>query len=288
MKQIIRSTTGALVAGMIAAGCATQPPASDVAAANTAISNAGQAVDHAAADPHVTKYASSELERATDSLQKAKTAWNDKHDLPATKHLAYVAQQRAATAQELANARVAENSVAVTAAKRDQAVAAAQRRAGPNATKPGLAGFASGAAKLPANARPTVDQLAATLKNHPQSKVVIEGHTDNTGDPGYNQTLAMKRAEAVRSALVSQGIDPSRISVRSLGEQNPVASNDTSAGRRENRRAQVIIGDMAATMTGSSGSAGATSSGQSEQGKQNKQGEQSKQSEQSEQSGERK
>jgi outer membrane protein OmpA-like peptidoglycan-associated protein len=279
MKRVIRSTTAALVAGMIAAGCATSPPASDVAAANTAISNAGQAVDHARADPHVTKYASSELERATDSLQKAKTAWNDKHDLEATKHYAYLAQQRAATAQELANTRVAENTVAVAAAKRDQAVAAAQqRRAGPNATKPGLAGFASGTAKLPANAMPTVDQLAARLKNNPEIKVVIEGHTDNVGDPGYNQTLAMKRAEAVRSALVHQGIDPSRITVRSLGEQNPVASNDTGAGRRENRRADVIIGDMGATMTGSSGAAGATSSGQSEQNKQNKQNKQSEQS----------
>jgi outer membrane protein OmpA-like peptidoglycan-associated protein len=285
MKLLIRSTTGALVAGVIAAGCATSPPASDVAAANTAISNAGQAVDRAEADPHVAKYASSELERATDSLQKAKTAWNDKHDLPATTHLAYLAQQRAATAQELANERAAENAVAVAAAKRDHAVAAAERRAGPNVTKPGLAGFASGAAKLPANARPMIDQLAASLKNNPETKVVIEGHTDDIGDPSYNQTLAMERAQAVRSALVRQGIDPSRITVRSLGEQNPVASNDSSAGRRENRRAEVIIGDMGATMTGSSGSTGATSSGQSEQSKQSKQ---NKQSQQSQQSGERK
>lgn len=287
MKRMFRSTTGALVAGLMAAGCATSPPASDVAAANTALSNAGQAVDHAAADPHVTKYASSELDRARDSLQQAQTAWNDKHDLDATKHLAYVAQQRAVTAQELANARVAEITVTVAAEKRDQAVAAAQqRRAAPTAAKPGeLTGFAFGAAKLPANAMPTVDQLASTLKNNPHSTVVIEGHTDNIGDPGYNQTLAMKRAEAVRSALVREGIDPSRITVRSLGEQNPVASNDTSAGRRENRRAQVIIGEPGATMMGSSGTAGATSSGQ---GDQNKQSNQNKQSQQNKQSGEHK
>lgn len=268
MKRIIRSTTCALVAGLMAAGCATSPPESDVAVANTAISNAGQAVDHASSDPHVAKYASSELERATNSLQQAKTAWNDKHDLPATKHFAYLAQQRAATAQELANARAAENTLAIASAKRDRAVAAAQGPAAPNATKPGLAGFASGAARLPANARPTIDQLAATLKNNPESKVVIEGHTDNIGDAGHNQTLAMERAQAVRDALVRQGIDPSRITVRSLGEQNPVASNDTSAGRRENRRAEVIFGGTGATVMGSSGSAGATSSGQSEQNKQ--------------------
>src|SRR5438874_11890176 len=101
MKYIIRSTTGALLAGMIAAGCSTAPSASEQEAANTALSNAGQTIDRAAADPHVTQYASSELERANDSLAKAKTAWNDKHDLTNTMQFAYLAQQRAATAEQL-------------------------------------------------------------------------------------------------------------------------------------------------------------------------------------------
>ena len=133
MNHIIRSTTGAIVAGMIVAGCSTSPPASEVAAAQAAIGNAGQAVDHAAADPHVAKYAASELERASDSLRKATAAWNDKHALPATTHFAYLAQQRAATAQELANQRAAEETLTVAAAERDQAlsVAAARREQAP-------------------------------------------------------------------------------------------------------------------------------------------------------------
>ena len=281
MNHIIRSTTGAIVAGMIVAGCSTSPPASEVAAAQTAIGNAGQAVDQAAADPRVAKYAPGELERASDSLRKATAAWNDKHDLPATTHLAYLAQQRAVTAQEFANQRASEEALTVAAAERDQAlsVAAARRaHAPPVASTTGatmeqgqqsLAGFSTGAAKLPANAMPKIDELATTLKNNPEQNVVIEGHTDNVGSPEYNQALAMKRAETVRDALVSRGIDPNRIAVRSVGEENPVANNDTGLGRWENRSAQVMVGGMDAGMVGSSQGAGAaTSSGQGEQGAQ--------------------
>src|SRR5690242_17059201 len=103
MKNIIRSTTGAFLISVMAAGCSTSPPASEASAADTALTNASQAIDHAAADPQVAKYASSELDRASESLQQAKAAWSKKHDLASTTHFAYMAQQRAATAQELAN-----------------------------------------------------------------------------------------------------------------------------------------------------------------------------------------
>lgn len=276
MNHIIRSTTGALVAGMIAAGCSTTPPASEVAAAQTAIGNAGQAVNQAAADPHVARYAPGELERANDSLQKATAAWNDKHNLPATTHLAYLAQRRAATAQELANQRAAEETFKVAAAERDQAVSVAaterSRKASASTEQAleSLAGFSTGTAKIPATAMPKIDALATALKNNPEQHVMIEGHTDNVGSPDYNDGLAMKRAEVVRKALVSRGIDPGRIALRSHGELNPLANNDTGLGRWENRSAQVIVGDTDAGMVGSSQGAGATtSSGQSEQNKQN-------------------
>jgi outer membrane protein OmpA-like peptidoglycan-associated protein len=297
MGHIIRSSTGALVAGMIAAGCASNPPASDVAAANTAISNAGQAIEHASADPHVAQYAPGELERASESLRKAKTAWNDKHDLKTTTHLAYLAQQRASTAQELANGRAAEQAVTVAAAQRDQAVSTvvAQRQAAPAPTatgeQQGLAGFAFGRARLPADAKPTIDELATTLKNNPDQMVVIEGHTDNVGPPEYNRMLAMQRAKAVRAALVREGVESGRITLQALGEQNPVASNDSPEGRKENRRAQVIIGGGGGGethMVGSSQGASATASGEGEQSgqsEQNAQGEQNTQGEQKVQNG---
>jgi outer membrane protein OmpA-like peptidoglycan-associated protein len=270
MKHIIRSTTGALAAAMIAAGCSTTPKASDVAAAESAIGTAGQAVDQASSDPHVAKYAPSELERASASLEQAKTAWSKKHDLKTTTHLAYIAQQRAATAQQLANERASEEVVRVAAVERDHAVqmAAARRPATPGTevAQEGLAGFASGKAKLPPNSARAINDLATTLKDNPDSKVVIEGYTDSVGGHDYNHGLAMRRAEAVRQALLRYKIDPGRILLGSQGESNPVASNDTPAGRRENRRVEVTVAgaeSMAGTaqMGSSQGSTATTSSG---------------------------
>jgi outer membrane protein OmpA-like peptidoglycan-associated protein len=271
MKHIIRSTTGALVAGIIAAGCSTSPPQSDVNAANTAISNAEHAIDSAANDPHVNRYASSELGRAKDSLQQAQATWDKKHDLKATENLAYLAQQRAATAQELANERASEEAVTVAVAERDRGLkvaSAARGRAAATITtvqgQQALAGFATGKATLPAGAMPMIDELATMLKNNPERKVVIEGHTDNVGSAAFNRALARERAQSVRAALLSRGIDPGRIVIRSSGEMNPVASNDTSAGRRANRRADVIVGKTQMARSSES-SMGATSKGQSGQ-----------------------
>jgi len=285
MKHIIRSATGALVAGMIAAGCSSTPSASDQAAADTAIGNASQAIDRASGDPHVAKYASSELQRASDSLGQAKTAWNDKHDLQSTTHLAYLAQQRAATAQELANQRASEEAVAVLAARRDRAVAMVnERRARPAEEVPGTSmgqsvpGFGFGKSKLPAQAKSELSEVAGVLKNNPGQVVVIEGHTDNVGSPDYNHSLAMKRAEAVRAALVRDGVESSRITIQSQGEQNPIASNDTREGRRENRRVQVMVGNTNETAMGSSQAGAATASGSGDQGGQSGQSSQSGQS----------
>jgi outer membrane protein OmpA-like peptidoglycan-associated protein len=285
MKHMIRSTTGVLLAGVIAAGCSTSPSQSDTAAANTAIGNAGHAIDRAASDPHVNQYASSELERAHESLRKAQQTWNDHHDLAATTHLAYLAQQRASTAQELADERAAEEQVKVAAAQRDHAmsVAAAKRRGKPGAAAGAtvtsseaqfaVAGFAPGKAELPAAMMPKIDELATMLKNNPGRKVVIEGHTDSVGSAGYNQTLAMERAQAVRVALYRRGIDLGRVVIRSAGEQNPVASNDTSAGRRENRRADVALAEPEAQTAGAPrGTPGTTAVGQSGQSGQTGQG----------------
>lgn len=276
MKHMIRSTTGVLLAGLIAAGCSTAPPPSKVAAADSAIGEAGQAVNQAAGNPHVAKYASSELERANVSLERAKDSWNRKHDLPATTQYAYLAKQRAATAEELANARAAEEAVTLAALERDRAVQVAMaERAGrpPRAQQleQALAGFAVGSAKLPAKAKPILDGVAATLKRHPDRVVVIAGYTDNVGNAGYNDALAMKRARAVRTALLQRGVDPARIAIRSFGEANPVASNDNVAGRQENRRVDAIIAEANPQMVGSTqGRTATTGSGKGEPKKKRK------------------
>lgn len=264
MEHIIRSTASMLVAGVIAAGCASTPSASDTAAANTAIANAGQAIDHAAGDPNVAKYASSELDRATDSLGRAKAAWNDKHDLQTSTQLAYIAQQRAATAQELANERAAHEAVALAATTRDREVAAAEaRHARPTTVVTvgqgqGLGGFAFESATIPRKATAAIAALATELKNNPGQVVVIDGHTDTVGPSQYNYALGMRRAKAVRAALVREGIESSRITIRSHGEENPVASNDTSAGRSDNRRVQILMGGSTESLLGSSSQMGSS------------------------------
>jgi OOP family OmpA-OmpF porin len=79
-----------------------------------------------------------------------------------------------------------------------------------------------------------------TMKDNPTLKVSVEGHTDAVGSEAYNQKLSERRAAAVRDYLVQHGIEASRISTRGFGKSKPVASNDTAAGRTQNRRAEVI------------------------------------------------
>lgn len=83
---------------------------------------------------------------------------------------------------------------------------------------------------------PLLDNAIYTLKRNPNLTVQLEGHTDSTGPAEYNQGLSVRRAEAVKKHLVKNGIAASRLTVKGFGESNPIASNDTAAGRAENRR----------------------------------------------------
>lgn len=88
-----------------------------------------------------------------------------------------------------------------------------------------------------------VDQLAEVLKADPQRTVLVEGFTDSTGADAYNQTLSTERADAVRVALLAQGIASTRVVSRGYGKANPVGSNDTAAGRQMNRRVEIVLSD---------------------------------------------
>lgn len=87
-----------------------------------------------------------------------------------------------------------------------------------------------------------LDAFASVLRNElPDITVYITGHTDNRGSEDYNQTLSMKRAQAVKSYLLSRGVAPEdRLVVRYYGESRPLFSNDTEEGRSKNRRAELI------------------------------------------------
>ena len=90
-----------------------------------------------------------------------------------------------------------------------------------------------------------IDNVAAFMDKYPERQAVIEGHTDNIGDPDYNMGLSRDRAFAVRSALVARGISPARITTEGFGMTLPVASNNTAVGRQENRRVEIIFPDVA-------------------------------------------
>ena len=96
-------------------------------------------------------------------------------------------------------------------------------------------------AELKPGAARTLDQLAAALNDDRRSTISIEGHTDSTGNPQHNVDLSLHRAESVKSYLVQRGVDPARITTQGLGQDYPVASNATEAGRQQNRRVEVVV-----------------------------------------------
>lgn len=101
--------------------------------------------------------------------------------------------------------------------------------------------FASGSDVIDAASQVEVDNLAAILNAYTDVKVNIEGYTDSQGNADSNQALSQRRAEAVRTQLLSAGISDARITSQGFGADNPVATNDTPEGRAENRRIEVVI-----------------------------------------------
>ena len=95
--------------------------------------------------------------------------------------------------------------------------------------------------QLKPGAVPTMDKLSEFLKAYPDRDVVIEGFTDSTGSDAYNKNLSELRANAVKQALMSRGIEENRIATEGFGEARPVATNETAAGRQQNRRVEVVI-----------------------------------------------
>ena len=96
-------------------------------------------------------------------------------------------------------------------------------------------------AVLKPEGKAVVDQVIAELKAHEKDSIVIEGHTCDLGSDEYNLGLGQRRADAVKSYMLENGIDAGRVSTKSLGESTPAVPNDGAANRKLNRRAQFDI-----------------------------------------------
>lgn len=101
--------------------------------------------------------------------------------------------------------------------------------------------FATDSAALNPQLRSDLFVLSDSLNKYPQSVVTVTGHTDNTGSAAYNQDLSERRAMSVASVLRSGGVSSSRIRVVGAGESRPIATNQTAAGRQQNRRVDITI-----------------------------------------------
>lgn len=86
-----------------------------------------------------------------------------------------------------------------------------------------------------------IQKMAAILQKYPDTNVIIEGHTDNSGSDAINQPLSERRAQAVANYTTAQGVDATRVETKGYGSSQPVADNTTAEGKQANRRVEVAI-----------------------------------------------
>jgi outer membrane protein OmpA-like peptidoglycan-associated protein len=109
--------------------------------------------------------------------------------------------------------------------------------------------FDTDEATLKPGATEIITRLADFLTRNETTRIRVEGHTDSTGDDAYNTELSRRRAQAVADALMTRSIPANRVEVIGRGEGFPVATNDTSAGRQQNRRVEIIFSDPEGELT---------------------------------------
>ena len=152
---------------------------------------------------------------------------------------AVAAQNQAAVAQ---NQAAASDAYAASLSRQLAALEALKTERGMVITL-GDVLFEFNRAEVKPIAQTRMAQLADFLKQYPDRRVSIEGHTDNIGTPSYNADLSQRRAEAVKSQLVGMGIASDRIATVGYGKDFPVAANDTDTNRAINRRVEVVISE---------------------------------------------
>jgi outer membrane protein OmpA-like peptidoglycan-associated protein len=155
------------------------------------------------------------------------------------------ARDRAEAQRQLEEERkarqAAEKQLAAALASLQKIASVKEEKRGVVITLSGAVLFATGKYELLPIARNKLDQVAKAVEDQGYKKIIVEGHTDSRGSAQMNETLSLKRAESVRTYLVSRGIDSTKISAVDIGEVRPVASNSTAEGRANNRRVELIV-----------------------------------------------
>jgi outer membrane protein OmpA-like peptidoglycan-associated protein len=105
--------------------------------------------------------------------------------------------------------------------------------------------FDTGRSDIKYNLRPILDQFAQGLNNQPNTEIRIVGHTDSTGSDAVNNPLSFDRAASARDYLASRGVDSRRIQIDGRGSREPIASNNSDAGRAANRRIEIFLAERA-------------------------------------------
>ncbi|QOJ23982.1 MAG: OmpA family protein [Gammaproteobacteria bacterium] len=255
-----------LIVPAIISGCGSMPK-------NQSLTEAHSNYNKALTNPQVTDMAALELNEAGKFLDKADAALNKRESEITVNHLAYMASQQVAIAQEIAKAKVAEAAIKNASVARDRILLNARTAEAEEAKKQAAEAkrqleelkakktdrglvitlqdvlFRTNMAQLELDGLRTVHKLADFLKQYPERNVLIEGHTDSTGSDSYNQMLSERRAQAVRMALLDSGISSDRIAARGYGESFPVVSNDTAEHRQLNRRVEIILSDEGGVAT---------------------------------------
>jgi OOP family OmpA-OmpF porin len=213
------------------AGCAGRSSGS--------LEEARAVVAAARADTDIVAYAPEKLMEAEQSLTRLETAFDAAAPQDEVDHLAYLTARRAAIASSLADERAALEEI--EALGQESAELQVQSTDRGLVVTLGDILFDVGQARLNPGGELQVARLADALHQLPERSVLIEGHTDSAGSDAYNDSLSQSRAQAVEELLITQGIEPTRVVTRGYGERFPVATNDSAAGRQQNRRVEVVI-----------------------------------------------
>lgn len=244
-KQLMIPALLALSVGL--AACSSQP--------NVNLEQARTNYAGLQANPQASKVAALETKDASDWLDKADRAYQDREDEKKVDQLAYLTNQRVEVAKQTIALRTAEAELKTSAAQRAQArldardaqikqlqdsLNAKQTERGTLVTF-GDVLFATNKADLKSSGLVNINKLAQFLQENPDRKVIVEGYTDSTGSDAYNLTLSERRAGSVQMALIKMGVDPTRIVTQGYGKEYPVADNGSVSGRAMNRRVEVTI-----------------------------------------------